>query len=147
MANRAIHDPDHVLHGRLVGQQDAHIRRLRSRRPFVLAAWKLLGSLSKLDIPVKLWMKHKWNADYLESASRVRAFISTVSSRPIGMILPRTSWGRLNRLWTGVDVFNRPCTNGVSLHHQISNVAPLCKLQIRLYFLVSYITYQEEHEV
>ena len=36
--NRAIHDPDHVLHGQLVGQQNAHQGRLRSRRPFVPSA-------------------------------------------------------------------------------------------------------------
>ena len=53
LANCAIHDPDHVLHGQLVGQQNAHQERLRSRRPFVLASWKMLGSLSKLDIRVK----------------------------------------------------------------------------------------------
>ena len=49
----AIHDPDHVQHGQLVGQQDAHLGRLRSRRPFVPAAWKLLGGLSEPDIRVK----------------------------------------------------------------------------------------------
>ena len=38
LANRAIHDPDHVLHVQLVGQQDAHQGRLRSIRPFVPAA-------------------------------------------------------------------------------------------------------------
>ena len=63
LANRAIHDPDHVLHRQLVGQ-NAHRGRLRSRRTFVPAAWKLLGSLSKLDIRVKQWTKHKWNANY-----------------------------------------------------------------------------------
>ena len=59
LGNRAIPDPDHVLHGQLVGQQDAHLGRLRARRPFVPAAWKLLGSLSKLDIRVKQWTEHK----------------------------------------------------------------------------------------
>ena len=53
LANGAIHDPDQVLHGQLVGQQDAHPGRLRSRRPFVPASWKLFGSLPKLDIRVK----------------------------------------------------------------------------------------------
>ena len=53
LANRAIHDLDHVLHGQLVEQQDAQLGRLRSTRPFVPAAWKLLGSLSKLDIHIK----------------------------------------------------------------------------------------------
>ena len=79
--------------------------RLRSRRPFLLAACKLLDSLYELDIRVKQWMKHKWNADYLESASKVRAFIPRVSSRPLGMSLSRTSWVRLNRLRTDVGRF------------------------------------------
>ena len=53
LANRAIHDPDHVLHGVLAGQQDAHQERLRLRRPLVPAAWKLLDSWCELDIRVK----------------------------------------------------------------------------------------------
>ena len=91
LANRAIHNPDYVLHRQLVGQQDVHLGRLRSIHPFVPAAWKLLGSLSKLDIRVKQWTKHKWNTDYLENTSRVRAFIPRISSRQLGMSLPRTS--------------------------------------------------------
>ena len=106
LVNRAIDDPNYILHRQLVGQQDAYLGRLRSRRPFVPAAWKLLGSLSKLDIHVKQWMKHKWNADYLESISRVRAFIPKVSSRPLRMSLPRTSWVRLNCLRTGIGRFH-----------------------------------------
>ena len=106
LANRAIHHPDHVLHGQLVGQQDAHQGRLRSRLPFVPAAWKLLDSLSELYIRVKQWTKHKWNTDYLESTSKVRAFIPRVSSKPLGMSLPRTSWIRFNRLRTGVGRFH-----------------------------------------
>ena len=101
-----------MLHGQLVGQQDVHLGRLRSRRPFVPAAWKLLGSLSKLDIRVKKWTKHKWNANYLESTSRVRAFIPRVSSRSPGMSQATFSestqniLGKLNRLRTGVGRFH-----------------------------------------
>ena len=147
LANRAIHDPDHVPHGQLVVQQDSHLGRLRSRRLFVPAAWKLLDCLSELDIRVKQWTKHKWNAGYLESTSRVHAFIPRVRSRPFGMNLPRTSWGRFNRLRTGVGHFHSSIYKGVSLLHRIANVAPLSKLQITLYPRVSYIMYQEEHEV
>ena len=64
LANCAIHDTNHVLHGRLVGQQDAHQGRLRLRRSFIPAAWKLLDSLPELDIRVKQWTKHKWDVDY-----------------------------------------------------------------------------------
>ena len=53
LANCAIHDPDHVLHRQLIGQQDVHQGRLRSRRPFTPAEWKLIGSFSKLDKCVK----------------------------------------------------------------------------------------------
>ena len=108
LANSAIHDPDRVLHGQLVGQHNTHLGRLRSRHPFVPAAWRLLGSLSKLDICIKRGTKHKWNADYLKNTSRVRAFIPWVSSRPLGMSLPRTSWVRLNRLRTSVGRFHSP---------------------------------------
>ena len=144
LANRATQDPVHVLHGQLVGQQDAHQGRLRSRRPFVPAAWKLLGSLSER---VKQWTKHKWNSDYLESTSRVRAFIPRVSLRPLGMSLTRTSWVRLNRLRTGVGRFHLSMYKWDLLHHRIANVAPLSKLQITSYLHVSYIMCQEEHEL
>ena len=97
LVNRAIHDSDHILHGQLVGQQDAHQGKLKSRCPLVIAAWKLLDNLSKLDIRVKQWTKHKWNVHYLESTSRVRDFIPRISSRPLGTSLPTISWVRLNR--------------------------------------------------
>ena len=112
LTNCAIHDPDHVLHGQLVGLQDAHLGGLRSRCPFVPAAWRLLSNLSKLDIRVKQSTKHKWNADYLESTSRVRDFLPRVSSRPLGMSLLRTSSVKLKRLQISVGRFHSSMCKG-----------------------------------
>ena len=50
LANRATLNPDHILHEQLVGKQNAHQGRLKSRRPFVPAAQKLLDSLTESDI-------------------------------------------------------------------------------------------------
>ena len=52
------------------------------------------------------WTNHKWNAEYCESASRLRAFVPGTSVRPVGMGLPRAAWVKLNRLRTGVGRFH-----------------------------------------
>ena len=102
LANRATLNPDHILHEQLVGKQNAHQGRLKSRRPFVPAAQKLLDSLTESDIRAAQWIDYVWNMKYLKSASRLHAFIPRASSKPLGMGLPRTSWVKLNRLRTGV---------------------------------------------
>ena len=106
LANRATLNPDHILHEQLVGKQNAHQGRLKSRRPFVSAAQKLLDSLTESDIRAAQWMDYVWNMEYLKSASRLHAFIPRASSKPLGMGLPRTSWVKLNRLRTGVGRFH-----------------------------------------
>ena len=50
LANRGFLDPDHILHGQLHGSRDARRERLKSRRSFVPAAWKLLDNLSEMGI-------------------------------------------------------------------------------------------------
>ena len=75
--------------------QDTHLYLLRGNY-----------EVCKLDIRMKQWTKHKWNADYLESTSRVCAIIPRVSSRPLGMSLPRTSRVRVSCLRTGVRCFH-----------------------------------------
>ena len=124
-----------------------HQGRLRSRRPFLPAALKVLNSLFELDIHVKQWMKHRWNVDYLESTLRVHAFIPRVTSRPLGMSLPRTSWVRLNHLRTGVGRFHS------SMYKWGLAPSPNCKcvateqMQITLYLHVFYIMHHEERKV
>ena len=51
LANRSVLDPDHLLHNSLVSLLDAR-KRLKSRRPFVSTARKLLDNTSELDIRV-----------------------------------------------------------------------------------------------
>ena len=98
-------DPDHILYELLAGPPDAHRERLKSRRPFVSAAQKLLHDLSKLDIRAAQWTDYKWSTEYLTNTFGLRAFIPKTINRPMGMGLPRPSCVRLNRLRTGVGCF------------------------------------------
>ena len=49
-AKRGNLDPDLFLYGQLAGPPEVLQERLKSRRPFVPAAWKLLNELSELGI-------------------------------------------------------------------------------------------------
>ena len=72
----------------------------------VPGARNLLDNLARLGIRASEWTNHKWNAEYCESASRLRAFVPGTSVRPVGMGLPRAAWVKLNRLRTGVGRFH-----------------------------------------
>ena len=95
-------DPNHTLYGFLSEFSDTRQVRLRSRRLFVPAAWNLLDNLARLGIRTSEWTNYKWNAEYCENASRLRAFVPGTGARPVGMSLPRVAWVKLNRLRTGV---------------------------------------------
>ena len=105
LAYRGNLDPGHILYELLAGSPDGHRERLKSRRPFVLAARKLLQDLTELDVRSAQWTDFKWNTEYSECSPDLCAFISRVSTRPMGMGLPRSSWVRLNRLLAGVGCF------------------------------------------
>ena len=106
LAYRESLDPDHILYGLLSGFSDTRQVRVRSRRPFVPGARNLLENLARLGIRASEWTNHKWNAEYCENASRLRAFVPRTGSRPVGMGLPRAAWVKLNRLRTGVGRFH-----------------------------------------
>ena len=127
LAYRGCLDSDHILYGLLAGSSDTRQVRLRSRRPFVLSARNLLDNLVRLGIRAFEWTNYKWKTEYCEGASRLRAFMSGTGARPVGMGLPRAAWVTACGLVLGDSI--RPCTNGVSLVHQIASVAPLSKPQ------------------
>ena len=105
LAYRGNLDPGHILHELLAGSPDGYRERLKSRRPFVPAAWKLLQDLTESDICAAQWTDFKWSTEYSECSSDLCAFIPRTSTRPMGMGLPRSSWVRLNRLRAGVGWF------------------------------------------
>ena len=105
LAHHGYLDPDHILYGLLSGFSDNRQARLRSRRPFVSAAWNLLDNLARLGIRASEWTNHKWKTEYCKNASRLRAFVPGTGARPVGMGLPRVASVKLNRLRTGVGRF------------------------------------------
>ena len=111
LANRSTLDPDHILHGQLTEPRAASKERLRSRRPFVPAARKLLHNLSELrSIRAAQWTNLTWGTEYSKSMSALGVYIPRVSTKPIEMSLTRTAWDKLNRLRIGVGRF------GSSMH-------------------------------
>ena len=58
-ARRGTLDPDHTLYGQLAGLPDLPQERLKTRRPFVPAAPKLLNDLSKLGIHTAQWTNYR----------------------------------------------------------------------------------------
>ena len=105
LAYRGSLDLGHILYELLAGSTHGYRERLKSRRPFVPGARKLLQDLTELDIYLAQWTDFKWSTEYSECSSDLRAFILRTSTRPMGMGLLRTSWVRLNRLRTGVGCF------------------------------------------
>ena len=106
LAYRGSLDPDHILYGLLSRSSDTHQVRLRSRCPFVSAAWNLLDNLARLGIRASEWTNHKWKTEYCKNAFRLRAFVPGTGARLVGMGLPRAAWVKLNRLRTGVGRFH-----------------------------------------
>ena len=121
LVHRVFLDPDHILYGLLSGSSDTRQVRLRSRRPFVPAAWNLLDNLARLDIRASEWTNHKWKMEYCKNSSRIRAFVPGTGARPVGMGLPRAAWVKLNRLRTGVGRFH------LSMHKWGLAPLPHCK--------------------
>ena len=99
-------EPEHLLHNRLLSHPYGGHRQLKSRRPFVPAALKLLDDLNESETSVTRWADRKWNIEWKNNTSRLHGYITDVSEPPPGMRLPRLAWIRLNRLRTGIGLFH-----------------------------------------
>ena len=94
----------------------------------ILLSYMYTAKLLQLDKPrdragdcVPSVTNHKWNAEYCENASRLRAFVPRTGAKPIGMGLPRVAWVKLNRLRTGVGRFHS------SMHKWGLDPSPNCE--------------------
>ena len=105
LAYRGSLNPDHIFYELLAGSPDGLRERLKSRRPFVPAARKSLQDVTELDIRAAQWTNFKWSTEYSECSSDLRAFIPRASTRPMGMVLPRSLSVRLHHLRAGVGYF------------------------------------------
>ena len=130
LAYRGSLDPDHILYELLAGSPDGHRERLKSRRPFVPAARKLLQDLTELDICAAQWTDFKWNTEYSE--------ISMLSFQ--GRALGQWGWACPDHRGSGsttcrlvLGAFSRLCTNGALLLHRIASVVLQNKLQNTLF--------------
>jgi len=100
LARRTM-EPGHLLHSALTCPSSANARRLKLRHSFLISS-------SDNNRSAALWADRRWNAEWLDNTAGLRAFIPDIATHPPGMVLPRTTWVRLNRLHTGVGRF-RSC--------------------------------------
>ena len=129
LAHRESLDPDHILYGLLSGSSDNRQARLSSRHPFVPAARNRLDNLARLGIRASEWPNHKWKTEYCKKASRLSAFVPGTGARPVGMVLPRAAWVKLNRLRTGVGRFHSSMHKWGLASSPNASMAPLNKPQ------------------
>ena len=129
LAHHGSLDPNHILYGLLSGSSDTRQVRLRSRRPFVPAAWNLLDNLARLGIRASEWTNHKYKMEYCENASRLCAFVPRTSARPVGLGLPQAAWVKLNLLRTGVGRFHSSMHKWGLAPSPNASMAPLSKPQ------------------
>ena len=81
-------------------------QRLKSRRPFVPAAQKLLKTSRDSNIRAANWAAHAWSNEWSEKNTRLHAgFVPTACTELTGVTLRRYALVKFNRLRTGVGRF------------------------------------------
>jgi len=83
----------------------ANTRRLKSRNSVVPAAQHLISLSDSNNIHAAQLADHQWNAEWMDSPTRLCIFMPDTGAHPPGMTLPRRAWIRLNHLRTGVGRF------------------------------------------
>ena len=145
LAKRGIPYPNHILHSQLAWLLDVPQERLKSKRSFVPAAWKLLNTyLNKASA----WLSGRIldGAQSTSTAHPYSVFPFLVSVLgPLEWPCPktRTSLVKLNRLLTGVGRFHLSMYKWVSLPSRIASVAPPNKLQTEISQCAPYMGHLE----
>ena len=143
LAHRGSLDPDHILYGYLSGSSDTRQARLRSRRPFVPVAWNLMDNLATLGILASEWTI---NGKRTLLPGFVLFFPGPVPGL-LGWAYPKQLGSSSTACGLVLGDSICPCTNGVSLLHQIESVAPLSKPPTMFLQRALYIRHHMEHEV
>jgi len=82
-------EPGHLLHSPLTCPPVGNAQHLKSRHPFVPAAQLISSSEDNNNRSAVLWADHQWNAEWLESTTRLRTFIPDIGTHHLGMALPK----------------------------------------------------------
>ena len=136
-------DPDHILYGLLSGSSDTGQVRLRSRCPFQLRgiSWTNLPDLASALLNGQITNGKRITVKMLPGSV-------LLCPRPMPGLL---GWAYPEQLGLGLTACGlmlgdsiRPCTNGVSVLHQIASVASLSKLVLTA---CQYIGHHMEHKV
>ena len=102
---RRAKEQNHLLHYRLRSRLIKQQSYLKSRRPFVTTALKLLQDLPEQDATANLWLDHKWNSEWQESPSQLCNCLKDVSNISQGITLPKQASVKRSGLRIGVGYF------------------------------------------
>ena len=109
--SRRAKEPGHLLHSALtchrVGRHRISNRDICTR----CTAQQLSKSSDESNRRAAVWADRRWNAELLESTTRLHTFITDIGTHPPGMALPRTARVWLNTSTAVLDVSAPAYTN------------------------------------
>jgi len=102
---------EHLLHDQLLFTPSTQKLELKSRHYFVPGCTGTTKDLDKSNTTAAFRADHKWNTEWQKNIYRLHTFIPSPGPSLPGMTLLRTSWVRLNRLRTVVELFRSTMHN------------------------------------